>query len=81
MHCDLLNAYEPQTVSLDILVHGAFSSVCEAHPKEDLSVSATVVHFSDSTTVFAQGPMVKHLALSKECFSSSPLKSVFICVP
>lgn len=49
--------------------------------KEDLFVRSTVGLLSDSTTVFVQGPMVKHLALSKECFSSSPLKSVFICVP
>lgn len=52
-------------------------AVDEAHLKEDLFVSSTVVHFSDSTTVFAQGPMVKHLALSKECFSSSPFKVCF----
>ena len=69
-----------EKATLDILLHGS-PAACEAHLKEDLFVSSTVVHFSDSTTVFLQGPMVKRLALSKECFSSSSLKSVFICVP
>lgn len=30
--------------------------------KRDLFASSTVVHFFDSATVFAQGPMVKHCA-------------------
>lgn len=56
-------------------------AVRKARFKESLFVSSTVGRFSDSKAVFVQGPLVKHLALSKECFSSSPLKSVFISVP
>lgn len=58
----------------------AITAVCVKNISRRTCFS-TVVGFSDSTTVFAQRPMVKHLALSKECFSSSPLKPVLICVP
>lgn len=78
------NAYDQATKTV-YKYRASVDSQCMAleqsvDPKEDIFVSSTVGRFSDGATVFAQGPMVKHLALSKECFSSSPLKSVFVCV-
>lgn len=52
--------------------------MCEVHLKVDLFVRSMVVHFSDSTTVFVQGPLVKHLALSKECFFSFKVLFSFV---